>query len=932
MGWLLDELKKTDLRSAPKAVSAMMASDLRPREDDPIKDTSLANMVRLLDKGDASWWTSKGSAWVPALADVLGWEQEELKVQIQRVASPPRSGEPDPEQVVSDWFLRPLDLAEEDLFPGLPTALTRPRWALGDRVWWVAGTGAGRTLLGRWLSVRQGWGRREARTWSEALRDLPTRGKVYLELAAAEDGPTLADVVPEELRLCVAAPFLPLGPRPKPRADKPQVWFAGENLVGKESQPRAAPGWEVLTSPPLEVWRTALLAWVEARLRPGGGYVADEVHDLLEKLPLAELVETPGDLLDLLALIDESGVKPLFGDEDSVPLALVRAWIRRSVTRAGARLTSGVAALLRKSGDELIETLVMERLRQGLPGALKPSEWQALVPRRLSPPLDRERLAVLILERTDEAQRQALAMLRPGAEDIIAGLEAARVLVSDDGDRLTLRPAWLANAITQSAAEALLDEGPDGIGALLLYKQSSGWAMAWLLEQARAGAFDTIRQCIEGADAESPERLAALDGAFRALGIQAGLGDHLPLDLLTRAWETQMAFTSRRYVSYPHLPVVSIANESREDLTSRDAWLVAAFALSRHLVKEGARLRSNPLIPWLGLPTEKEVREGVVSALNSAMGLGLHRDSQRHPDVARAARSLARTVLDTFGLLPEFHILQLVLGPTLIVRRAMGRRAPELPAGDDLLRLNFRLAALDEACAAEGADVEDVLAWCWRQWRDRPREFPPHAWASRHQGDPAALRDAARLWRALPEDAISDSLLTMLVDVPGVWPLLSADLWRRWLRWRVDHQQAWHGDSGIWQAIPLVHVQYALRGGLLTPWDHDVRRSLWSRASEAMFEYVDELAAAPPVYTTRTLTQLVELLYHAPEDQNPALLRRARTWSRAPSDWPGVGAGLDFWLSHLVETRSSGWREAFSLLREISRLQVNAASQAPSAT
>src|SRR5262249_25115893 len=50
-------------------------------------------------------------------------------------------------------YAGPIDLTEERLPPGLPALVQLPRsW---KRVWWVAPSGAGRSLVGAWLAARR---------------------------------------------------------------------------------------------------------------------------------------------------------------------------------------------------------------------------------------------------------------------------------------------------------------------------------------------------------------------------------------------------------------------------------------------------------------------------------------------------------------------------------------------------------------------------------------------------------------------------------------------------------------------------------------------------------------------------------------------------------------------------------------------------------
>ena len=95
-------------------------------------------------------------------------------------------------------FARALDLLDEPLCPGIPSAVLVP--GAYQSLFWRAPSGSGRSLVARFLEARGLAHVLEARTFEEALTRLPGRGPVFIELYA-QRGP-----LPKAPRagLCVA--------------------------------------------------------------------------------------------------------------------------------------------------------------------------------------------------------------------------------------------------------------------------------------------------------------------------------------------------------------------------------------------------------------------------------------------------------------------------------------------------------------------------------------------------------------------------------------------------------------------------------------------------------------------------------------------------------------------------------------------------------
>ena len=55
---------------------------------------------------------------------------------------------------------------------------------------------------------------------------------------------------------------------------------------------------EIVSTPPPQTWMNALIEWIAARIKPGGGFDVDALKRELRDQYLSSLFETPGDLLE----------------------------------------------------------------------------------------------------------------------------------------------------------------------------------------------------------------------------------------------------------------------------------------------------------------------------------------------------------------------------------------------------------------------------------------------------------------------------------------------------------------------------------------------------------------------------------------------------------------------------------------------------------
>ena len=349
--------------------------------------------------------------------------------------------------------------------------------------YWVAGSGAGRSLVGRWLAARGLARSIVAENWREAQSLLPTSGAIFLELEAPDEAPPYIDQPGR--RLCIAAPLAPARPTP----------------------------FRVVHSAPPESYLRELVAWVAERLPQDGRFDAARALDWLLGEPLERgVLDGPGAALGLCGLADELGPR-VFGE----PLdQLVR---RHAQARFNATLDGDVphAAFFRKHGYAALVALMRRLLSEEAQAWDAPRArevWLSLVPEELQREADLEWLKLTLGSgpgalRPAELERAA-RKLPPGAFRVIRCFEQAGFLEPTSGDRLALGPRFLARTLLTEAVATLSDASPIEWGTALLEGSAQRELEAHVLERARATGGESLAPLLEAAE---PSSMAWVCGA-----------------------------------------------------------------------------------------------------------------------------------------------------------------------------------------------------------------------------------------------------------------------------------------------------------------------------------------------------------------------------------------------------------------------------------
>lgn len=915
MGELTELANSHGYKSLRSLAKALKDSEHWPSGEKLDLET-VANRLREADKGtNTKWWTEgKGRPFLKALAELLQEDESDLIEKLQRGHSTADSDTPAlwPFRVLP--ALRSLDLRSEDLYPGLPPQIARRDGPREARTWWVASPGAGRTLVGRWLEHR-GWTFLQASQWADL--ELPQRGRVFVDLAST-DGLTATALtsLPETLKLCVACPSPPPA-SPDKKADTTSAPSNDRSPPSEASteEDAAAPKFGIVYSPPAQEWALRLIQWVAGRIRPDGGFDRERLTRMFRDPGMASWFETPGDLLAFLGMVDEVGLDGLDDSPQPAtdPLRWVRAWLKALLGRPDRRLSAEVVTLLEKQGPQILLDMEVQRLRRDLAPALPEATWIDLIPRSQAPELDRERLLAALDEPDGDVRTRMRTMLAPDGASIVASLRAAGVLVENASGGLRLRPAWVANVLFTAAIDRLYQDAPEGLGALLLTSNTSEFVLRRLIAAVRTGDIDLVTRCVQPlTHAPSPEQLAAINGAFRAIGIALADGAKLPLALVRAAWEHQMPFVFAASPTSAPAPFLNVGamNHAPDAPTSIGAWHLAALALSRALVDAGIAIDVPALNPWGGFPPDSNQRVACTEALDFASRAFHSHDDFAHRDPLQlSVYRLGGSLFDRCGPVRRMQRLLGLQGPDLLVMLATGVELDlTQEEREELLHLSFGLAALTDACQRRGAPIEDVLAWCWSMWNNARGYWPPTEWARRK---PIPHPELTQIWKATATVAISDKICDLLVQQPQAFPFLTEAAWARCVEVWGD----WTADA--LRFVPQGLALEAMRNGGLEPRRHDSRRILWERMPDALLGLIDELARVRPRPDPKRPNHagpLWDLIISAPAGHCRAIVEQARAWMAAPASYPGVGGWLRWWLSRTVDQRTLGWRDAYELL------------------
>ncbi len=684
MGWLRDLMQQapTPMRSLGDLSRSALRSGDWP-SDTKMQPRSLAALFSKLDRDQELDWLGDRPGAQVALAKALGAPLDDIRARVRR------GQEGAPGQLLRLRALpaaRALSLLEEPLFPGIPAEVLEPSAFAG--VYWVAPSGSGRTLVGRFLEARGLARFVRAASFREAQPQLPTHGAVFVELEAPDQAP-VPELAPG-VRLCIAAAFAP----PEPHA------------------------FRVVHTPQPETYLRALVDWVAERSPKDGRFEPERVLAWLSAEPLERgIIDGPGAALGLCGLADELGARVLSEDLD-------HAVRRYAQARFAASLDAETphAAFFRKNGYGALVALVRRLLAEDAApwDAPRPRErWLSLVPEELQREADLDWLKMTLgtgpgALRTADLERAA-RKLPPGAFRVIRCFEQAGLLETTADDQLMLAPRFVARTLLSEAVAALTSASPHEWGTALLDGSARHEVETSVLERARATNGASLEPLLETSDPDSLSYVGALELGFVAAGLALLEGAELSRELREGLFEDQMELM----LELPdELPLPRVLRGTEHERAERHAlWLLAALSLSEDLPKH---TRKHALLrPWGAEQLDRRlaqlldrVARGLESPkLSQAAGLGVF-----------AMIGRLRTNVGALIGVDTPHALE---QPTVIVEEVMhGVLTWPTVAGLGRGRAGLLLAATRAAAITLDVPWADVARAVWQAWdaAERPAE------------------------------------------------------------------------------------------------------------------------------------------------------------------------------------------------------------------
>ncbi len=585
MGWLRDLMQQapTPTRSLGDLARSALRSGDWP-SDTHMQPRSLAALFSKLDRGQELDWLADRPGAQIALARALGAPLEDVRARLKR------GQESAPSQLIRLKALpaaRALSLLEEPLFPGIPSEVLEP--ASFDGVYWLAPSGAGRSLSGRWLEARGLARFIRAANWPEAEAQLPASGAVFVELEAGRaSAPGRRD---SGLRLCIAAPEPPATPH----------------------------AFRLIHSPAPETYLAQLVSWVAERSPQDGRFEPRQVLAWLQKEPLARgVLDGAGAALGLCGLADELGPRALTEGLD----ALVRRFAQARFTASIDAETSH-AAYFRKHGYGALVALVRRLLAEdALPWDAPRSReaWLGLVPEELQREADLDWLKLTLgtgagALRPADLER-AVRKLPPGAFRVVRCFEQAGLLETAGSEQLKLGPRFVARSLLSEALAGLVSASPLEWGGALLEGSAPSALEAAVFERARASNGSSLEPLLETAAPDNLSYVAALELGFQAAGLALLEGADVPQELREGLFEDQLELM----LELPgELPLPRVLRGNPDEAAERHGlWLLSALSLSEELP---AHSRRHPLLrPWRAKdrdPRLSQLLDAVLQALSS---------------------------------------------------------------------------------------------------------------------------------------------------------------------------------------------------------------------------------------------------------------------------------------------------------------------------
>jgi hypothetical protein len=885
MGWLRQLMGEAEpkIRSFDALAAALIGHPDWPR-DSHTQLRSLGALLSKLDRGAELAWLADRVHVQHLAAQVLGCPLSSIQAGLgARLADSDRQRRRFRFDEVR--FARPLELVDEALPPGFPSAVQHPgAW---QRLWWHAPSGSGRSLLGQWLAAR-GLARVElvhdgerAATLLDELRDGATL-PLFIELLG--DGAALGATAPPE---------------------------HGQYCIASSEVPQHA-SWQLVRSPKIDSYLKALVAWLAPRLPKDGNFDPEGALEWLQQRVDGSLLDSFGAALGLLGLVDEFGVdnlakKPL----DQVARAFVSEKLKLALSRG-----SSEAQWLGERGFEVLLGMAERALGTGenFRAVRSESAWLERVPDEFRQGMDQEwaRLALsrAVSRSAAKELETALQKLQPGAFRIVRALRSAGLLRSN-GAGLGFAPHWLAGVLEAQAFESLFSSSAFHWGEALLAGRHTARIVTALQQRFMNDDFATLEELLELDAAQNPAYAAAIEASFRALGLALGEGTKTaPAELVTALYEEQRELLLQ--LGPRELPQPRIGYRDSDVVLQPGAFYLAALAISAELPERGVP-KQPVLHPWAERVLDTRF-DSLLTCIATWLGT-------LHGEQASSFRRVAVNLVDRLSLhlgegggskgiqaafvdaLGEPHELE---WPSLLLR--------ELKAGalnpiwlERLARRPEALLDIHALCAGRLEPWQHVIGQLWELWR--AHEMPSGALQ-------AFCAHGERCWPAAPTTCLPDALLRatkLSLTIP--FAELSPEQWQH-LQGTLSVQiPALLQEPQLWTHAPLPVAWHWLTSKAAEPQLAMALSVVWQRdPTRAIAEYEAALQRD-------TAGAVATRLIASTPPRHWAMLTpwlKTVTTSKPGAAVVVVDAARRL-LHEQVAQRGEGFREAYALLDELER-------------
>ncbi|HSC88759.1 MAG TPA: hypothetical protein VLC09_15865 [Polyangiaceae bacterium] len=667
MGWLRD-LMETGRPAVPSfgRLAALALTDPGWPSEFRIQERSLSTLFSKLDRGIELEWLRDRPEVQRVLASVMGRPWGDLKPHL---VEPERTSDGRLLRLRDVRYARAIELTQEGLPPGIPLELQHPASWGSSLCYWHAPSGAGRSLLGAWLSAR-GLARHVRVHSADDLRDLPPRGALLIEVEDDRLQLSIDEPLESKLRLgqrpiCWAGARTPVFARaagdvvqsaagseaiPSAAGDLVQGAAASEAIQGaaaseaipataaSEAVPatagdvaqgaaaNAVPPLHPIGSPPTSAYLTDLAGWLDERLGDEGHFDVERAESWMRRVVLPRGgARTFGETLGWLGLLDELPARSL--SQRSID-ELLELWLKRRLRDGDATDTP------RKLTDhvyfELTELAARCLLaRQPLGGARSLDDWAELLRGDRQEAPDPSWFGAALAEKSPldrKELRRLTERLPPGAYQLVRALERADVLRPSQTSELhRLGPPFLTRWLAHRAETHALSRSSYAWGRALRAADPALELVPASLRSLLARDFAALSQLLDGWDSEETDeealdRIAALEAGCLCAGLAELCGIRLPDEL-----RRELVLESARFV-VPFDDTLEprfVPARSPEGIYDRDAWLLAWAALSE----------AHAALPVLLRPLEDPARASAL--LDAALRLAAR-------TTAEAARSLER--------------------------------------------------------------------------------------------------------------------------------------------------------------------------------------------------------------------------------------------------------------------------------------------------